>query len=138
MILDDTATGLYSKLAAGTALTALLSAGTASIYGDAPEDHAAYDYVLFTHAGGGAENINPSALENNVWLVQSFTTTSAKRAAQIAGQVDALLHKQQLTIGTRVNFWTARETNVKLTEVDPAGTRIFRAGGYYRIRSTGT
>ena len=137
MILDDTAAALYSKLAAGTALTALLAGGTASIYGDAPEDHAAYDYVLYGHSGGGPENQNASALENNVWLVQSFTTTNAKRAAQIAGAVDALLHKQVLTIGTRSNIWTARETNIKLTEVDPAGTRIFRAGGFYRIRSTG-
>jgi len=137
MILDDTAAALYTTLAAGTALTALLNGGTASIYGDAPPDHASYDYVLFTHAGGGVEALNPSYLENNVWLVQAFSTTSAKTAAEIFAQADLLLHKKTLTIGTADNIWTARETNVKLTEVDPAGTRIWRAGGYYRIRTTG-
>ena len=138
MILNDTATALKSALNAGTALTALLSGGTASIYGDAPVDHAAYDYVVFTHAAGGPDNQNPSNMENNVWLVQAFTVTDSARAANIAGKVDALLHKKTLAIGTRVNFVTWRETNIKLTEVDPAGVRIWRAGGYYRIRSTGT
>jgi len=138
MILDESGTALYSALAAGTALTALLASGTASIFGDAPYDHAAYDYVVFTHAAGGPDNQNPSNMENNVWLVQAFTVTDSARAANIAGKVDALLHKKTLAIGTRVNFVTWRETNIKLTEVDPAGVRIWRAGGYYRIRSTGT
>ncbi len=142
MILDDTAAALYSKLAAGTALTALLStvplsSGTPAIYESQAVDEATYDYLIYNHQGGGPENINPSNLESNVWLVQAYTITSAKRAAAIASQVDALLHKQQLTIGSRKNIVTWRETNIKLTEVDPAGTRIFRAGGIYRVRSTG-
>ncbi len=137
-ILDETAAALYTTLSGGTALTALLAGGTAGIYEGAPYEGAAFDYVVYNHQGGGPENINPSELESNLWLVQCYSVTSAKQAATIFNQVDALLHKKNLTIGTRDNIWTARVTNIKLLEHAPDGRRIWRAGGVYRIRTTGT
>jgi hypothetical protein len=137
-ILSNTAAALYTTLAGGTALTALLSNGTAGIYEGAPYEGAAYDYVIYHHQGGGPDNINPSDMENNVWAVQCFSATSAKAAGAIFDQADALLHKKTLTIGSAVNMWTVRETNIKLLEHAPDGRIVWRAGGIYRIRTTGT
>jgi len=135
-ILTDTATGLYSTLAAGTALTGLLASGTAGIYDTAPVENAAFDYVLFNHSGGGPENITNASLENNLWFVRAYSATSAKAASAIFNQADALLHKKTLTIGSRSNIWCCRETNVKTRQIEPTGRALWVAGAFYRIRTT--
>lgn len=135
MILDKTAAAIYTALNGGTALTALL-AGTTSIYDAQAPDGASYPFVVFSHQGGGPDNIAPVTIESNLWYVRAYSETSAKTAAEIFEQVDALLHRKALSITGFTTFWCNREQNIRLIENLPSGEKVWSAGGIYRIRTT--
>jgi hypothetical protein len=135
-LLGDTSVALYTTLAGGTALTALL-AGTTSVYESQAPDKSTYPFVVFNHQGGGPDNINPSEIESNLWLVKVYSATSAKSASDIFAQADALLHRKNISIGSAKTFWCCREQNVKLVENPPNGVIRYMRGGIYRIRTTG-
>ena len=137
MIINNTATALYSTLTGGTALTALLS-GTAAVYDMQAVEKATYPYVVYNHQGGGPTNETKANLENNVWWIRAYSKTSAKNAALIFTQVDALLHKKNITITNATTIWLCREENIALVESNPAGEKIFTCGGMYRIMTTNT
>ena len=137
MIIDDTATAIYTTLKAGTALTGMLS-GTTSIYHMQAPDNASLPYIVFNHQGGGPELINPSNLESNIWWVRSYSTTSALNSALIFEQVDLLLHKKNITITDATTIQCVREQNIALVEQLPTGKKMFTCGGMYRIRTTNT
>ena len=135
MILDATSAALYSTLKAGTALTAKL-AGTTAIYDMQAPDEASYNYLVFSHQGGGPDLVNKSDIESNLWFVRIYSNVSAKSATEAFAQADALLHKQNLSISGVSTFWCAREENLKLVETTPNGEKVYMAGGIYRIRTT--
>jgi len=124
-------TGLYSKLTGTAALTTAL--GGSYIYNRVAPQGQALPYVVFNHAGGGHENINPSDMQNHVYLVK-VVASGSKAAGTINDLVIAALHNSTLTVTGYTNFWTALEEEVQLTETAPDGTHIFHTGGYYRIR----
>ena len=128
-------TGIYNKLAGGTALTALLSGGTASLYHIAPPDKATMPYVVWNIQGGGDDNLTAHRTKNMVVFVRGFSGDSAAAAGTIDKEADALLHGQVITVsGWSNNFWTAREMDFERAEVSPSGKRHWMAGGFYRIR----
>jgi len=124
-------TGLYSKLANTSALTTALG-GTAIYSRHAPQG-TARPYVVFMHAGGGHENINPSNLQNHVYLVKAVSDGS-KEAGTIDGHISTALHKQTLTVSGFTNFSTQRENEVQVTENTREGVAVYHTGAYYRIR----
>lgn len=125
---------IYSRLAAGTVLTNMLG-GTAIYYQQAPAD-SALPYVVFSHYGGGPDNINPSDMHNNLVYVRAYASSPA-----LAGSIDyqcyLRLHKQTLTVSAGyTNFGTHREMDVPpLVENSESGD-IYASGGIYRIRLT--
>ena len=129
--MNSVATGLYGALAAGTALISTLG-GTAIYNGIAPRD-AALPYVVFSLASGLEENLTPTESQRLVYLVKGVATTLLQ-AGTIADQVYALLHNQTLTVSGATNFWTARESILAYTEVEPTGATVGHAGGEYLIR----
>jgi hypothetical protein len=133
MILDKTAAGIYSTLATGTALTALLP-GISSIYDTQAPDNATLPYVVFSHQGGGPENVDANALEQNLWYIRVYGATSAKNTAEIFEKADNLLNRVNISITGFNTLWCARETNIKLVENTPNG-KIWNAGAIYRIRT---
>lgn len=133
MILDMTSAGLFTTLTGGTALTALL-AGTASVYDTQAPDNATLPYVVFSHQGGGPENVDANSLEQNIWYVRAYSATSSKTATEIFAQADALINRINISVSGFNTFWCAREENIKLVETTPSG-RIWSAGGLYRIRT---
>lgn len=135
-VFQDTPAALYSRLKAGTALTALL-AGTTAIYDSAAPNGAAYAYVIFNFQGGGPDLLTSANLENNVWLVRGYSQTSAKAARAIAAAIDARLHKQNLSIGSAATFWCAREENIAVVQQGADNQQVWAAGGMYRIRTSG-
>lgn len=137
MIIGDTATALYTTMKAGTALTALLP-GTTSIYHMQAPDDATFPYVVFNHQAGGPMNINPSLLEDNVWWIRAYSTTSALNASNIATQFDALLHKKNISITGATTIMCVRESNVTLVETASNMKPIYACGGMYRIMTTNT
>lgn len=131
--LSATAAALYATLSGGTALTALL-AGTTSVYDAQAPDGASLPYVVFSHAGGGPDNLNASNLENDVWWIRAYTTGGMKAAYAIREQVDALIHKKTLSPSGWTVLDCRRETSIATVENPPSGRRISVAGGLYRIR----
>jgi hypothetical protein len=135
MILDKTSAAIYTTLTGSTALTALLNDAT-SVYDTQAPEGASLDYVVFSLQAGGPEVVTGSEIENNLWFVRVYST-SAKKASEAFEKVDALLHRKNITIGSGVTWWCAREENVKNVEVTPSGQLIWMAGGIYRIRTSG-
>jgi len=123
--------GLYDALNVA-AITAKL--GGAYIYNQIAAQDQARPYVVFTQAGGGHENINPSELINLVYLVKGISDTSARHAGEIDDLIKAALHEQTLLVEGYTNFHTQREEGFRFAEVLPDGTTAYHAGGYYRIR----
>jgi len=132
MILDKTASALYTTLQ-GTALTSLL-AGTTSIYNMQAPDNATLPYVVFNHQGGGPENVDNNALEQNLWYVRVYSATSAGTAAAIFEKADNLLNRVNVSITGFNTLWCAREENITLLENTPSG-KVWSAGATYRIRT---
>lgn len=124
-------TGLYSALTAGTALIAEL--GATAIYNHHAPQGIARPYIVFMHTGGGHENINPSDLQNHLYLVKAVADGS-KRAGTIDDLVIDLLHGGTLTVAGYTNIRTAREQEVQMTETIRDGKVVYHCGGYYRIR----
>lgn len=127
-------TALYGRLAGGTALTSLL-AGTASIYNSLAPPGSAHDFVVFSHQGGGDENLTPRRMRNVVYLVKAVSTAGMAKAGQIDAAADALLHNQELSVSGWANFWLAREGDVRYSELTEDGKRYFHSGGLYRVRT---
>ena len=127
-----TAIGLYNKLAAASGLTALLSATTA-IYPDIAPQGTAMPYVVYSYAGGGLENINPSELHNEVYIVKGVDDERSV-ASNIQAQIKSALHLQTLTVSGYTNLWMACEGQVNFHEVDREGKSLFHQGYYVRIR----
>lgn len=134
-VLGSTAAALYSTLTGGTALVALL-AGTAAVYHQQAPDEAALDYVVFNHQGGGPDLLTSKDMESNLWQVRFFSNVDAKSATVGFAQVDALLHKKNISISGVTTFWCAREQNIVLVENAPNNTKVYSAGGLYRVRTT--
>lgn len=125
-------TAIRSTLCGGTALTTLL-AGTASVYHIRAPDNAELPYVLYSVQGGGAENINPSDLQNYLYYVRGYAG-NGDTAASIAGAIKTLLDKKTLTVSGFTNFWTRFETEVENSEETSNLSPIYSCGGIYRIR----
>ncbi len=124
-------TALYGKLSAATALTTAL--GGSFIYNRHAPQGQGLPYIVFVHAGGGHENINPSNLQDHVYLIKAVAAAS-QQAGTLDGLVSAALHGTTLTVSGYTNFWTAREEEVQLTEQGAGGTFVYHCGAYYRIR----
>ena len=124
-------TGLYSALSGDTAIFGEI--GSTAVYNRTAPQGTARPYIVFFHAGGGHENINPSDMQNHLYLVKAVADTPLK-AGTIDGLCTTRLHKQTLTVTGYTNFWTAREQEVQITETSPDGKSIFHTGAYYRVR----
>ena len=124
---------IYTTLSAGTALTSLLAAGSASLHHlEAPEG-TEYPYVVWSHQGGGDENLSPHRTKNIIRFIRAYSETSAAEAGTIDAAIDTLLHMTPLTISGWADLWLARETDVELVEDEPSGRQIFMQGGMYRL-----
>jgi hypothetical protein len=137
MIVNDTATAIYSALTSGTQVTSLL-AGTTSIYHMQAPDNSNLPYVVFSLQAGGPELINPSKLETNTWWIRVYSVTSASNAAQIFEQVDLKLNRVNISITGATTIQCVRDGNIALVENPPKGIPIYTCGGMYRIRTTNT
>lgn len=131
-VLNALNTAIYSTLTGGTALTALLNSGTASIFYQQASDHATLPYVVWSHPAGGPTNDYPHDSRSQLVFIRGYSTTPAL-AGTIDAQISALLHRGTLSVSGYTNWWLARETDLTLIENAPDGTKVYMAGAYYRI-----
>lgn len=123
-------TGLYTALNVSAITTKL---GGSYIYDPVAPPGQSRPYIIFTHTGGGHENINPSDLRNHVYLVKGVAD-GKKVAGEVHDLILAALHNQTVTVSGYTNFWTAAEEEVRMVEVLDDGTMVYHCGAYYRIR----
>jgi len=124
---------VFSKLAQGTALTALLT-GTASVYYNIAPDEATLPYVVFSYQSALDDNMTPRRSINDLMYIRGYTDVSGAAAGNIATQIDNLFQGATITVSGYNDFWTARETEIENTEITASGKRIYNAGGVYRMR----
>jgi len=132
---NSVSAGLYNALKAGTALIGTLG-GTAIYNGVAPRG-ASLPYVVFSLATGNEDNLTPTASQRFVYLVKGVADTLLQ-AGTIAAQVHTLLQNQTLTVSGGLNYWTARESILAYTEIEPTGATVGHAGGEYLVRIEST
>jgi hypothetical protein len=126
-------TAIYTKLAGGTVLTALLTNGTASIFYQQAKDNAVPPYVVWNHMAGGPTNDYPHDSRDQIVFVRGYSTVPAL-AGTIDAQISTLLHRGTLAVSGYTNWWLARETETALIENAPDGTKVYMAGAQYRIK----
>ena len=135
-------TAIYSKLAgtAGTALTSLLSGGTATpavFYQQAPDD-ASLPYVVWLFPIGTDKNIIPHRMKEE--LIRAYVVAAgAAQAGTIDAAIDTLLHNGTLTLATASGWsqiWLRRENDYQLVTTTEAGVRYYTAGADYRVTLT--
>jgi len=124
---------IQTKLEASAGLFALLAKRI--YYLQAPAGRT-LPYVIYSHYGGGPDNINPSDMHNNLVYVRGYADNQ-----QLSGSIDyqcyLALHKQTLSVVGYTNFATFREMDVPpLVEHTDRGEDIYSSGGVYRIRLT--
>jgi hypothetical protein len=124
-------TGIYTALTGDSDLTTKL--GGNYIYNQHAPQGQARPYVVFSHSGGGHENITPSELVNVVYLIQAISD-GLKNAGEIDDLIKAVLHLGTLTVSGYTNFITLRENEMRMVETTREGKMIYHAGAYYRIR----
>ena len=132
-VLNALNTAIYTKLTGGTALTALLSGGTAGIYYLQAKDQTSFPYVVWNLMAGAPNNDYPHDSRDEIVFVRGYATTPAL-AGTIDAQISTLLHRGTLAVTGYTNWWLARENEISLIENAPDGTKVFMSGAQYRIK----
>lgn len=129
-------TAIYGTLTGGTALTALLAGGSASIYNGQPPREGTMPWVQFSFAAGRDEesNLTPGdSIQRYIYMVKGVAS-SLGVAGSIADQIHVLLNNVNMNVANVTCLSAKREIIVRYQEIDPAGHVIGHAGGEYAFR----
>jgi hypothetical protein len=129
-------TAIYTKLS-GTALTSLLSGGTASpsvFFGQAP-DNFTLPYVVFLYPVEADENLIPHRMKNIVIRAYGVAAAPAQ-AGTIDAAIDTLLNGATLTVSGWTNIWLHRENGYQVISTSESGIRYYTSGADYRAEIT--
>ena len=134
---NATAVGLFNKLTGATALTGLLTGGTASpsIYQDLAPEGAVPPYVVFNAQSPSVPQYTYTgvAFENTIYQVKGVTQGPSKSAGgTIAHQIDAALDDQAVSVSGYTLLKCRRLQDVDYTEV-VSGVRFSHIGGLFRV-----
>lgn len=137
--MNPAAAALWTKLTGSTALTTLLSGGTASpsVYENLAPENADPPYVVFNAQSPSVPEwtLSRVGFENAIYQVKGITDDhSAKTAGQIADQIDAALTDQTLTITGYTLLSLRRIANIDFPEIE-SGKQFNHRGGLYRLRA---
>lgn len=134
--MNQVETGLFSLFTGGTALTALLTDGTAGVYAYLAHRKASGNYVVFNLVGGSAEPDFPDQFDTLVYSIKGVSHQSMGSAGAIDAQIRALLHDQEssLSVASHSVWWAEREDPFRYIEYVQDGDDVFHAGANYRIR----
>lgn len=125
---------LYAKLSAASALTSLLSGGSASIYSPAAPQGASAPYVVFSKQANTPHYTNTGvAYEDALYQVKGIVQSpSGAAAGTIASAIDTALNMQALSITGYTHLLCRRESDVDYPEHVEGQTWQHR-GAMYRI-----
>lgn len=130
---------IYGKLAGDTTLNGLLATPptgwSKSIYYQVAPQSAPFPFVVFNkQSGTPAEAFgDPSAYENDVWLVKAVDRdSSADDAEAAAARIAALLNDAALSISGATLLYLRRQSDVDYAE-ESDGVVYRHAGSLYRL-----
>ena len=131
---------LFTKLTGASALTSLLSAGTAGVFEDIAPQNEAPLYVVFnaqapstpTYAFGSAT----VKFEDAIYQVKAVGEGhSAAAAGTAADKIDDALNGATLTITGYTSVQGVRLQNIAYPEIAAGGKRFNHRGALYRVRA---
>ena len=126
-------TALYSRLASGTALTALLG-GTAIYHAQAP-DGKALPYVIYSWQGGGYGHDSRHVDADGLVYVRAYSKVSQNQAGSISDAVFSLLDRLPLTVtGWNNAQLMAESPHLQFNHTDESGLTTYSSGDEYRIQ----
>jgi hypothetical protein len=133
---------LYGKLAGDSTLNTGLGTPptgySKSIYYEVAPEGAAYPLVIFNKQSGMPTEAfgDPSALENDIWLVKAIARdTSADPAETAAARIITLLNDAALSISGATLCYLRRQSDVDYSEVAD-GTVFRHCGSLFRLVTT--
>lgn len=133
---------LYGKLAGDTTLNSLLgtpaSGYSKNIYYQTAPEGAGFPRIIFNKQSGVPTEAfgDPSALENDIWLVKAIDQdTTADDAEAAAARIVALLNDTSLSISGASLLYLRRQSDVDYSEVD-SGVVYRHAGSLFRLITT--
>lgn len=134
--MNEVETGLFTLLTGGTALTAVLTDGTAGVYSYMAHRGASGNYVVYNLIGGGAEPTFPIQFDTLVYSIKGVSHHSMGSAGAVDAEIRSLVHDQEdnLTVASHSVWWSEREDPFRYIEYTPDGGEVFHAGANYRIR----
>lgn len=140
--MNELEAAIYTTLTGAAPLVALLASTTAVYYRLAPQT-ATYPLVVFDYVSEVTADMAPGHrgkdfLYQVVGIVGDRQGTGAGVTMRAAGAIDAqiepLLHRKLIAVASWTNFWTVRESGIRMEEIAPGGKRFYHAGGTYRFR----
>ena len=132
---NATAVGLFNTLTGATALTGLLTLGTAGVFQDLAPEGAVPPYVVFNAQSPSVPQYTYTAVafENTIYQVKGVTQGPSKAAGgTIAHQIDAALNDAAVTVTGYTLLKCRRLQDVDFTEV-VSGVRFSHIGGLFRV-----
>jgi hypothetical protein len=133
---------LYGKLSGDTTLNTGLGTPptgySKSIYYEVAPEGAAYPLVIFAKSSSVPTEAfgDPSALENDIWLVKAISQDSSADTAETAqARIITLLNDASLSISGASLLYLRRQSDVDYSEVTD-GTTYRHAGSLFRLVTT--
>ena len=134
--------GIYGKLAGDTTLNNLLGTPAPNYaksiyYGVAPQA-ASFPFVVFSKQDGRPTETfgDPSAFENDIWMVRGTDRGTDRQAADTAeaiqARVAALLNDAAISISGSTVMYLRRQSDMDFAETDE-GVQYHHAGSLYRL-----
>ena len=127
---------IYARLAAASGLTALLANGTASLYYQVAPSEAVMPFVVWDHLSDTELTQTPKRETSLLTYFRGYHQTSAKAAADIDTQLHAALEDATLSITGFGAYWCKRASGRAVAELAEDNSRVYSAGGIYRIELT--
>lgn len=135
----QTRRAIYGKLAGDTTLNAMLGAPadgySKAIYHQQAPNDAAFPFVILQKVSGVPTEAfgDPSALENEVWLVKAVDrSTSADTADDVSARIAVLLNDAALSVSGTSLLYLRRQADVDYPE-EIDGVMYVHAGSQFRL-----
>ena len=129
---------IFTKLTGASALTALLTGGTAGVFESVAPEGEDPPYVVFNVQSPSTPAYTFGAAsvkyEDAIFQVKAITEAhSAASAGTIADKIDDALNGATLTITGYTQLLCARVQNIDYPELAAGGKRFNHRGGLYRV-----
>lgn len=136
--MNELDTAIFNKLTGDSTLTALLSAGTASVFNGMAPQGASLPYVIFSAASDrDGYTLATEATVDFIYTVKAVTESPAaspskKSAGVIAARIKTVLNDAPLTIAGRTWLSTRRESLIDYSETSTS--KVYQhTGANYRV-----